>query len=311
MMMRRVLLAVVAAAAFCAASVTSLPSTQAADNDFDLSRFAEFRVENCTPPNCPVKKNVALFEDLVTDFGQVMAPKLVAPAETLGEAGFAVQFVPSISFIPNDEVHWQRAVQGNTVPRDGQGQIQPRSIVGDSPSPVMFTPQLIVRKGLPFSLEYAGTFSHIAGSDMFTVGSQLKWALNEGFRMFPDVAVRGAVNTLLGSKDLEMLTVSWDISISKAFPIAGVMSIAPYAGYQQLHAWGWSRLLNIYPQDPRAPQASGGSVFNPEFVFETYHDAINRFFIGGRFNVWNVSLVPEVVIGEGVHTVNLSAGLDF
>mgnify|MGYP006280166079 CR=1 FL=1 len=275
----------------------------AADNDFVLSRYADFK----TPPNADqcefacgsADPNVKLFESLVTDFGQVIAPKFVAPSETLGEAGFAVGLVPSIAFVPADEQHWKQGVED----RD--------------PEDVMFVPELVVRKGLPFSFEIAGTMSHIAGSDMFTVGSHVKWALNEGFYVFPDVAVRGTVNTLVGSQDLQMITSGWDISVSKAFPIAGVMSVTPYAGYQQLHVWGWSRLLNVRPQYPRAPQkdpATGDGVnesFNPEFVFSTYHDSVNRFFLGGRLNVTTVSLVLEGAIGENVQQMTASIGMDF
>ena len=275
----------------------------AADNDFVLSRYATFETpdnaDQCSNACGYAKPNAKLFEALVGDFGQVIGAKFLAPAETLGEAGFAVGLVPSVSFIPSDQEHWQKGVED-----------------GDPPSAI-FNPTLMVRKGLPFSFEVAGTMGHISGSDMFTVGGHVKWALNEGFHMFPDVAAAGTVNTLVGSKDLQMITAGWDVSVSKAFPISGVMSITPYGGYQQLHAWGWSRLLNVRPQDPRAPRqdpATGDGVnesFNPEFVFTNYHKAINRFLLGTRLNVWKISLVLEGTIGEDVHQLNTSVGLDF
>lgn len=280
------------------------PSTaHAADNDLVLSRYATFsntqqQRNNCTNPCGFAKPNSQLFENLVADFGQVIAPPMLAPAETLGEAGFAVGLVPSVAFIPSDEEHWQKGVEDREPPS------------------AMFVPNLLVRKGLPFSFEIAGSMSHVSGSDMFTVGSHLKWALNEGFYLFPDVAVRGTVNTLVGSKDLQMLTAGWDVSVSKAFPIGGVMAVTPYAGYQQLHTWGWSRLLNVRPQDPRAPQKSDSSTdvndsFNPEFVFAPHHETTNRFFLGGRLNVWRTSIVLEGIIGESVQQLSASLGLDF
>ncbi|MFB6373523.1 MAG: hypothetical protein ABEN55_10505 [Bradymonadaceae bacterium] len=296
--------------AFCAA-MTALtvapPTADAADNDIMLSRYATFQStqsqkNNCKNPCGSVDANRKLFENLVGDFSQVIAPPFLAPAETLGEAGFAVGLVPSVAFIPSDKQHWQDGVEDR------------------SPPSAVFVPNLIVRKGLPFSFEIAGTMSHVSGSDMFTVGSHVKWALNEGFYLFPDVAVRGTVNTLVGSRDLQMLTAGWDVSVSKAFPIAGVMSITPYAGYQQLHGWGWSRLLNVRPQDPRAPQKdsqesgnqpSVDNGFNPEFVFAPHHETSNRFFLGGRLNIWRTSIVLEGIIGESVQQMSASLGLDF
>lgn len=274
-----------------------VPPAQAADNDIVLSRFAEFQKQtnNCEAVCGNVAKNTEQFENLVHDFGQVMSPRFGAPASTLGEAGFAVDLAPTLSIIDNDAEHWNTGVED----RD--------------PESVMFVPGLIVRKGLPFSFEVAGTMGHISGSDMFTVGSQVKWSLHEGFRLFPDVAARGMVNTVVGSRDLQMLTAGWDISISKGFPLAGVLTITPYGGYQQLHIWGWSRLLNVRPQDPRAPVTGegGNPGFNPEFVFDTHHTAVNRGFLGGRLNIWTVSLSLEGVLGEDVHQFSALLGMDF
>lgn len=307
-MSRPVHAVLVAISAAIALLVVAPQPTVAADNDIVLSRFSgdptnrdeEPKFDQTSPDACggsvcgQADPNRALFESMVKDLGQVMAPPLVAPSETLGQAGFAVSLVPSVSFIPSDEAHWQHGVED------------------EDPPSAMFVPNLTVRKGLPFSFEIAGTMSHISGSDMFTVGSHIKWALNEGFYLFPDFAVRGTVNTVVGSRDLQMITAGWDASISKAFPVAGVMSLTPYAGYQQLHTWGWSRLLNARPQDPRAPRNyDGGGRFNPEFVFSTHHEASNRFFLGTRFNIWRTSLVLEGVVGESVHQFNASVGLDF
>lgn len=290
-------------AALTLAVVIGIPEpAEAADNDLKLNRLATFETTNtegaCANKACgQANRNPADFEALVAQFGQVIAPTFASPAETLGEAGFSVQLIPSIATIPSDQSQW-RALEGGRQASERPG--------------TLFTPELLVRKGLPFSFEIAGSMSHIAGSDMFTVGSQLKWALNEGFYVFPDIAVRGNVNTLIGSKDLEMLTAGGDISISKAFPIGGVMTIAPYAGYQRFYSIGWSRLLNVAPHDPRAPQSGeDGELFNPEFVFDSHTAGSNRFFIGGRLNVWIVSLLLEGTFGEEVVKGTASVGLNF
>lgn len=178
----------------------------------------------------------------------------------------------------------------------------------------MFTSHLQIRKGLPFSFEVAGNMAYLFASEMFTMGADLRWALNEGFYYFPDVAVRGTVNTLMGSRDLNMVTTGWDVSMSKAFDISGVMSLTPYVGYQQLYIIASSRLLNAYPQDPRPPQfdpSNPNNTFSPEFVFAQRTYKADRLFFGGRLNVWIMSFTLEAVLGDGVNTYTFAGGVDF
>lgn len=286
----------------------------AADNDLVLSRLAEpfggtlqsgdygQQFDNCTNACGIVEPNDQQFQLLATDLGQVFAPRLANPAETLGEAGFAVNMMTSLSFIPSDEEYWERAVEDR------------------APSSTLLTGHLQVRKGLPFSFEVAGNMGYLFASEMFTLGADLKWALNEGFYYFPDVAFRGSVNTLMGASDLNLVTAGGDMSISKAFGLGGVASLTPYVGYQMLFIVASSRLLNAYPQDPRSPQiddspecaadSSQCTTFNPEFVFSQYDTSVNRFFFGARFNVWILSFVLEGVIGE-INQATFAGGVDF
>lgn len=275
----------------------------AGENDVVLSRFAEFDPNEFSTAQNPcmracgtVKANAELFKALSMDLGEVFASRLVNPAETLGEAGFAVGMMTSWSFIDQNAEHWQVGVED----RD--------------PPPGLFTGHLQVRKGLPFSFEVAGNMSYLFASEMFTVGADVKWSLNEGFYYLPDVAVRGSVNTVLGAEELNLVTAGWDVSISKAFPIASVMELVPYAGYQNLYIVGSSRLINAYPQDPRTPQFDANdpqSRFSPEFVFEQYTESVNRFFLGARLNVWIMSFTFEGVLGHNVNQLTLSGGVDF
>lgn len=288
----------------CVLAVTAFSTRALAlDNDLVLSRFLTFDPQEYAPCGVnacgTVTGNEPLFEALVTDMGQVIAPKIGSPAETLGEAGFAVNFQTSLSFIPNDEEQWQLAVED----RD--------------PGSTLFMGNLQVRKGLPFSMEMGGNFGYIANSEMFTLGADLKWALNEGFYYFPDLAIRGSVNTLLGSPDLNLITAGGDMSISKSFGISGVMSLTPYVGYQMLFIIGSSRLLNAYPQDPRSPQfdqdhssGPGSTTFSPEYVFEQYDTQVNRFFFGARLNVWILNFGLEGVIAD-VSQAMFSVGTEF
>ena len=108
-----------------------------------------------------------------------------------------------------------------------------------------------------------------------------------------------------------MVTGGGDVSISKSFAIGSTFAMTPYAGYQNLNVFGWTRLLTTRPQDPRPPQSIGMEEYNPLFAFESRHHMIHRGFGGIRFDFWAFDLLGEAVIGEGIYQVNLSAGLNF
>ena len=289
----------------CAVVALACVSTeaQARENDLVLTRFATFDYNQygsaanpCELACGQVQKQDEDFSSITADLGEVFAPRFSNPAETLGEAGFAVNFMTSVSFIPAQEQYWQEGVED----RD--------------PSSTMLTGHVQLRKGLPFSFELAGDMAYLFDSEMFTMGAHVKWALNEGFYYMPDVAVRGSVNTLLGADTLNLTTAGWDVSISKDFGIGGVVSLAPFLGYQNLYIISSSRLLNAYPQDPRPPQSDPDDatrIFSPEFVFSQRTQTVNRFFMGARLNVWIMSFVAEGMLGQNVNQFNFSAGVDF
>lgn len=272
---------------------------QARDNDLVLSRLASFTPTPCGDMNQSIcgtaQPDQGKFDALAAELGQVFAPRLANPAETLGEAGFAVNVMGSFSTITQDADYWQQAIED-----------------GDPPGS-FFTGHVQVRKGLPFSFEMAGNMAYMANSEMFAVGADVKWALHEGFFYMPDVAVRGSINTVLGAEYLNLLTTGWDVSVSKDFGIGGMLSIAPFAGYQNLYVISSSRLINAYPQDPRPPQTSndGRDVFAPEFVFDQHTTTINRFFLGARLNVWIMNFVLEGVLGDNVNQFTFSGGVEF
>lgn len=299
-MLRKLLLGTVVAAF---ATTAFAAPVFALDNDLRLSRLADFDPRqfgtDCVNACGIVEPNQELFNTLVHEFGQVIAPRLANPAETLGEAGFAVNLMTSWSIVDENAEHWKTAIDDR------------------NPEPVFFTGHLQIRKGLPFSFEVAGNMAYVFDSEMFTLGADVKWALNEGFYYFPDLALRGTVNTLMGSRDLNLYTAGGDISVSKAFGLAGIVVLTPYLGAQGLWIIGSSRLLNAYPQDPRPPQfdndtpsGPGSSTFSPEFVFSQETSNVYRFFAGVRVNVWILNLVVEGVLAD-IPQFTLAGGVDF
>jgi hypothetical protein len=276
-----------------------------------------------------------LFQKFATEFGMVMSPKFLAPAETLGLAGFDVGLEASFTPIDTSKEYWEKA----------------SPVEGQKPDSVLTTMQIHVRKGLPFSFELGGTLTKLMNSDIFALGGELKWAFNEGFYYLPDLAVRLSANRLLGSKDLDMLTGGLDLSISHPFGIGGLLSLTPYAGWNLLFVNASSHVLDATPGTPglkpeycdleghdarrlgdngtfpdgtprpntsaECEQAASGAAtadYRANFVLsrQEWSDMLfHRGFLGLTVKTTVVSLVAEAVLSEYVNTYSVRLGMDF
>ncbi len=249
-------------------------------------------------PSCTA--NNAAFRDFTTQLGFVFAPRLASPAETLGHAGFHVGAMWSGSLVSSDQPYWaitERAQRGAGT----QGMLQ--------------TLQLDIRKGLPFSFELGANFMWLADSELFAPGLELRWALQEGYKYLPDFAVRGAVNHMIGNRDLLLTTIALDGVISKSFGLGGTVNLAPYASWSIIMIAATTRVIDPTPLDE-------GDISN-NFVFQerTATSNINhKLTLGLRMLVYvlNVSVQGEFQMkptyetgGDGVVTITTKLGLDF
>ena len=81
-------------------------------------------------------------------------------------------------------------------------------------------------------------------------------ALFEGFRdgipgYFPDIGVGGGVRTITGTSELKLTVASFDAQISKPIHIGGTVTVHPHVGYQWIHIFGDSGLIDLTPNtDP-------------------------------------------------------------
>ena len=251
----------------------------AADNDPVLRRFFT------DTGNGPVPDQ-ALFREMVREYGMAFAPKLLAPAETLGVNGFEIATELSITDIDEQAQHWQLGVED------------------ESPPQTLLTTQLRVRKGLPFSFEIGGVAAYMVNSELWAFGGELKWAINEGIEAFPvDFAVRGAFNATVGSTELNLRTFGLDIILSRSFGAGGVVNIAPYMAYNPTFIFATSGVLDSTPIVPDDPARN--------FVFGDEQITLHRFVVGTRLVFALVNFTPEVVFAEGIQSYNFNLGLDF
>lgn len=258
-------------------SVVVLPRPALA-NRYDL------HLGNFINDTCSGDCSQQLFHDLMRELGMASAPVFLSPAETLGLNGFSFALEGSVVPINNDADYWQLATEG-------------------SPGSVLFIPHLHVRKGLPFSFEVGAQLSMVPESELFVVGAEVKWAMNEGFYLIPDLAIRFAVNHIIGSKDFELTNGGWDISVSKAFGIGGMFSLTPYAGYNMLfiHASSHVVLENTTEMD--------------QFVFSKVNwkdNMIHRFFVGLRLTTYIFQITVEGLFSNhDLHMFNFKLGFDY
>lgn len=272
-----------------ALAVLAPAAAQAAQNDLLLHRLSYFDQNDKR-----FRPDQASFDSLTSELGLALSPKILSPAATLGPAGFEFGFETSLTTINSGEPYWKNAVEGGTPPS------------------ILTTGQVHVRKGLPQSFEVGMTLTYLFLSQMFSVGTEVKWALLEGFYYAPDICVRGAVNRTLATRDLDLTTAGFGGAMSKTFGIFGSSQITPYAGYDLAVVWASSRVINATPGDARddGPNTLGLPV--DQFVFEQNIETFSRGFFGLRYKAAIAAIGYEMMIApKGIYTHSFKLAADF
>ena len=196
-------------------------------NDIDLSGLVD-----STDPAAPQADNVA-FRGLVRELGLVMTPTSVQVAETTGHSGFDFGLDYSFHTMNFAEDYW-RAREERAVP-------------------LMMTLGARARKGfvlpVPLASEVEFGAEWLIDSQLLNIGSNVRLALNEGFRWIPDVAVQAGINRMVGNEELDLLTVTAGGQVSKGFGINGSFNLNPFIGYQSVWVNGSSRIVDANPLD--------------------------------------------------------------
>jgi hypothetical protein len=92
-------------------------------------------------------------------------------------------------------------------------------------------------------------------SRMLNMSANVRLALNEGFTgkhwwaFIPDIAVSAGINRVVGSDDLDLVTVTAGGVVSKGFGLFGTVNLCPYVGYQSVFVNGATRIVDADPTD--------------------------------------------------------------
>jgi hypothetical protein len=262
------------------------PTARAGDNDLVLSRLGLVVTDAEGTPVGVVGQNLE-FRALVSELGVILAPRLLAPADTLGFGGF--QFAADVGVAGySADASWWRALQSSPDPR-------PMADVAHG-SGTMTTLGLFARKGMWFpvpSSEIGAGFLHVMDSELWAAQAYAKVALHEGYHDLPvpSLAVRGGVSRLIGTRELDLTVASVDVSVSKLFGVAGTWGLSPYGGWNALIVVPRSEVLDATPGVSSLDDRDDA---NLNFVFKDQDNVLrHRIFVGAKLQYYVFQLTVE------------------
>ncbi len=275
----------------------------AGDNDLILGRLVLLVDDTGSGmPTRAVGQSLEL-RSLVSELGVALAPRLLAPADTLGFGGF--QFSADIAWtsISND-ARWWRAMRSS-----------PAADATSHGAAMLPTIGLFARKGIWFpvpSIEFGAGAVHLFDSKIWSGQAYVKLALQEGYHDLPvpSVAVRGGVSRMLGQKDLDLTIISMDGSVSKHVGVGSTWGLDPYAGYGALLMVPRSEVIDPTPEiDPLDPMFVSDRALN--FVFKDQDDILrHRLFLGAKLQYYVFELTMEATLALAGSSVDSRAGSD-
>lgn len=231
------------------------------------------------------------FRDFARELGIATSIYALQPAETTGQRGFSVQLNMTNTSILNDQAYWTKA-----------------SVDRDPPSSYSVM-NLHVRKGLPMSFEVGLNAGIVQGTDLVTIGGEVKYALHEDWLWpVPDVAIRAWGNAVLGHRDLDIYNFGGDVIVSVPFGIGGTVQFTPIVGYSLHAVLSRTGVLDAAPGNPMPPIKD---LHEPQFVFGNSTQLVHRMFAGAQLSIAVVDLTFQAsFIGDQL-TLAGGIGLGF
>jgi hypothetical protein len=255
------------------------------------------------------------WRSLITEFTGALIPPMLTPARTRGPRSFYVGLDTSITGISASSHFWHFGTEGQ-----GAGDDSNRQVDG-----VLAWTRLTVRKAFPFGFELGTTIGYLVNTSYWALGAELRWSILEGWLsrdwLVPDIALRGAVQTLVGDQEFNATVGAADLSISNSIIIGDAFELTPITGGQVVWTWADSELVDLTPGTnafatcmpssgtptmPGEPSCSGsGADYNNNAVFASIRTTRARAFVGlqARYEAFTLTgmfsgdLIPVTDIG--------------
>lgn len=218
---------------------------------------------------------------LVTDLAMAFTTALMEPASTTGYSGFQLGLEAAYMTVSSE------AIGGAT----GIDPARPYwATDGEQPSGLL-VPSVHVRKGLPYSFELGGRFAYLSQSSYFAGTLEAKWAFVEGYKKYPDFAVRVAWTKVLGPPELDLRTVELDVLVSKRFGVSPTISLTPYLAGRFTRLDASTRAVAFQPDV--APPATPDEVALTAVAFPDVKSMLYRTTLGCRMTAYAVAMALE------------------
>lgn len=242
------------------------------------------------------------WSSLATQLTGALIPPLVEPARTRGPRSFYLGVETMLTGIDASQDYWQRGTEGD-------GTVADRNRAVDS---ILTWTRLSIRKPLPFGFELGTSVGYLTNTDYFTLGLEIRWALLEGWTgrdwWVPDLAVRAAVQTLVGDAQFNATVVALDATLSNSVVIGDAFELSPYIAGQINWVFADTELVDLTPTvdayrlcNPLPPDPTTGSRiacqgdssdFNNNSVFRSIRTMRPRMILGAqaRYEIITVNL---------------------
>jgi hypothetical protein len=253
-----------------AAALALLPGAARAEPyDIDLRKLGD----PATDPDA-----LARFGVLSSDLALALTSAVLTPASTTGHSGW--DFALEAAYVG--------------VHPDPVGDRSPWQTTGPSPSELLVT-SIRTRKAFPYSVEMGGRVIYVSQSNFWAGQIELRWALNEGFHNLPDLAVRAAHTQLFGQPEWNLAATDFDVSVSKAFPLLGVLTLTPYLAGRFTFVHASSEEIVFTPNASGDPQQDLSNASH----FPNFRSNFFRATGGCRLRTASVSTALELTYSAG------------
>lgn len=241
------------------------------------------------------------------DIAVSIANKPVTPGNTPGINGFYVGFHSSATIIYDGY---------SCSPDDPEPAPWCLATEDEQPIPVLVTPGLMLRKGLPGSFEIGGQFGWVAMTQTGYLGGYGKLAVLEGYRNAPDLALQVGYSGYIGNDEIEIGvldfsgTLGYDLAFGRLVGL-NESHFTPFmsAGLYRIHAASRTNLSDSGLDGSVAEVSGFGGAVDPRF-----DQAYVPFQFGGGFRlsgeVFSFTLSGGYALATSP-TVNVGLGFNY
>ncbi len=248
----------------------------------------------------------AAWRTVTRDLAVGIANKPVTPGNTPGINGFYVGFHSSATIIYKGY---------GCDPADPEPGPWCLATEDENPIPVVVTPGMMLRKGLPGSTEIGGQFGWVAMTQTGYLGGYGKIAFLEGHRNSPDLAMQVGYTGYIGNDEVEIGVLDFSGTIGYDLPFGRMVGVneshfTPFAslGLYRIHAAARSNLADP-GLDGSVSELTGFGASDPRF-----DKSYVPFQFGGGFRlsgeVFSFTLTGGYAL-ETSPTVNIGLGFNY